>query len=96
MHASDTTRRSYRWTATKHVLPMLGHLRLTAITPEVLDHFYADLLRCRDHCRHPADGHTCRPLRPATVRKIHYVLSGAYRRAVRWGWIDRSPTRDRT
>jgi hypothetical protein len=32
---------------------------------------------------------------PATVRKIHYLLSGTYRRAVRWGWIDRSRPRRR-
>jgi integrase len=93
MHASETTRRSHRWTLAKHVYPLLGHLRLTAINPQLLDHFYAELLRCRDHC-HPQDDHACRPLHAATVRKIHYVISGAYRRAMRWGWIDRSPTPD--
>jgi hypothetical protein len=94
VHASDTTRRSYRYTVTKHLRPLLGHLGLAAVTPEVLDYFYAELRRCRDHCRHPQHGHRCRPLGPATVRKIHYLVSGAYRRAARWGWIDRSPTPD--
>ncbi|MFL6125075.1 tyrosine-type recombinase/integrase [Actinophytocola sp.] len=94
VHASDTTRRSYRYAVAKHVQPLLGHLGLAAITPEVLDFFYAELRRCRDHCRRPQDGHRCRPLAPPTVRKIHYLVSGAYRRAVRWGWIDRSPTPD--
>lgn len=92
VHASDTTRRSYHYAVAKHIRPLLGHLGLAAITPEVLDFFYAELLRCRDHCRGPQDGHRCRPLQAATVRKIHYLVSGAYRRAVRWGWIDRSPT----
>jgi integrase len=78
----------------KHVDPLLGHLRLTAVTPQLLDLFYAELLRCRGHCRHPNQAHICHPLYPATVRKIHYVISGAFRRAVRWGWIDDSPTRD--
>jgi integrase len=27
----------------------------------------------------------------AAIRKIHFLISGAYRRAVRWGWIDRNP-----
>lgn len=94
VHASDSTRRSYRYTVTKHLRPVLGHLGLAAVTPEVLDLFYAELRRCRDHCRRPQDGHRCRPLGPATVRKIHYLVSGAYRRAVRWGWVDRSPTPD--
>ncbi|HYQ67231.1 hypothetical protein [Actinophytocola sp.] len=92
VHATDTTRRSYRHTVTRHLQPRLGHLRLSAVTPEVLDYLYAALRRCRDHCdnRQPEDGHRCRPLQPGTIRKIHYLISGAYRRAVRWGWIDRS------
>jgi integrase len=94
MHAGEHTRRSYRWMITKHLHPLLGHVKITAVTPQLLDLFYAELRRCRDHCRHPQDGHECRPLHPATIRKIHYVISGAYRRAVRWGWIDRSPTPD--
>jgi integrase len=94
LHAAETTRCSYRQAAGKHIHPLLGRLRFTAVTPEILDGFYAELLRCRDHCRRPAPEHVCRPLHPATVRKIHYLLSGAYRRAVRWGWLDRSPTPD--
>jgi hypothetical protein len=39
----------------------------------------------------PEDGHRRRPLQPSTIRKIHYLISGAYRRAVRWSWIDRNP-----
>jgi len=34
LHASETTRRSNRWTVAKHVGPLLGHLRLTAVTPD--------------------------------------------------------------
>lgn len=37
-------------------------------------------------------GHRCRPLHINRVRKLHYVLSSAFRRAVRWDWIDHSPT----
>ncbi|MFL6125423.1 hypothetical protein [Actinophytocola sp.] len=103
VHATEATRRSYRHTVTKHLHPRLGHLKLAAVTPEVLDHLYGALRRCRDQCayrdgrqggRQIEDGHRCRPLRPATVRKIHYLISGAFRRAVRWGWIDRNPAAD--
>lgn len=42
----------------------------------------------RDHrCRE----HACRPLAPATVRQIHYIMSGALKRAVRWRWIASNP-----
>jgi integrase len=94
LHATETTRRSHQRMAGKHIHPLLGRLSLAAVTPELLDSFYAELLRCRDHCRHPTAGHVCRPLAPATVRKLHHVLSGAYHRAVRWGWLGRSPTGD--
>jgi integrase len=80
LHAAETTRRSYRQAAGKHIHPLLGRLRISAITPEILDKFDAELLRCRDHCHHPAPEHVCQPLHPATVRKIHYLLSGAYHR----------------
>jgi integrase len=73
----------------------LEQLPLRAVTPEKLEHLYAELLRCREHCPpQPAVGHVCRPLHPTTVRKLHYLLSAAFRRAVRWDWIDHSPTPD--
>jgi integrase len=68
LHATETTRRSHQRMAGKHIHPQLGRLSITAVTLEILDSFYAELLRCRDHCRHPAAGHVCRPLAPATVR----------------------------
>jgi integrase len=36
--------------------------------------------------------HECRPLSAATIRKIHFLISGAYRQARRWGWLYTSPT----
>jgi integrase len=93
LHCSEHTRQSHEWLAAKHIRPVLGRLRLRAVTPERLDGLYAEVLRCREHCSpRPEVGHVCRPLHPGTVRKIHYVLSSAFRRAVRWGWIDWSPT----
>jgi integrase len=101
LHCGEHTRESYEYMAARHIRPFLGQLRLLAVTPERLDELYVEVLRCREHCPlrpdagHKAGGkarHVCRPLRPATVRKIHYVLSSAFGRAVRWGWIDRSPT----
>jgi integrase len=93
LHCSEHTRQSHEWMATKHIRPLIGRLRLLAVTPERLDGLYATVLRCREHCppRTPP-GHVCRPLHPGTVRKLHYLLSSAFRRAVRWGWIDHSPT----
>lgn len=43
--------------------------------------------RCDERCR----THVCRPLGPTTIRHMHFILSGAYRRAVRWKWVSVSP-----
>jgi integrase len=91
----------------KHVRPFIGKTKVGEIDAEILDSLYAELQRCRDHCKdrrqvhhrtprpHECDErcrpHSCRPLGNATIRKIHYILSGAYKRAVRWRWVATSP-----
>lgn len=35
--------------------------------------------------------HVCKPLAAGTVRKVHFVISGALASAVRWDWIDSNP-----
>jgi integrase len=42
-------------------------------------------------CDHRCRPHECRPLAAGTVRKIHWILSGAFRRAQRWRWITSNP-----
>ncbi|WP_328303811.1 site-specific integrase [Actinomycetospora sp. NBC_00405] len=97
----------YREYVDKHVRPFIGSSKAGAIDAEILDSLYAEMRRCREHCRdrrgvdhrtthlHECDvrcrPHRCRPLGAATIRKIHYILSGAYKRAVRWRWVGSSP-----
>lgn len=91
-----------------HISPCLGHLRVGKLDAETLDSFYAELRRCRARCTgrasvdHRVSGphectekcrrHVCRPLAGTTIRHIHFILSGAYKRAVRWGWVSENPT----
>ncbi|MEQ4206181.1 tyrosine-type recombinase/integrase [Actinopolymorpha sp. B9G3] len=42
---------------------------------------------CSRRCR----SHMCRPLADSTLRQIHYLLSGAYKRALRWRWVAVNP-----
>lgn len=35
--------------------------------------------------------HRCKPLADGTVRKVHYLLSGAFKKAVYWNWLTISP-----
>lgn len=97
----------YRGYVRKHISPFLGHIKVGALDADVLDAFYAELRRCRDHCtgrqfvqhrttgKHECDHrcgpHRCRPLGPTTIRHMHFILSGAYKRAVRWKWVTTSP-----
>jgi integrase len=53
-----------------------------------VDHRVKGDHECDDRC----GPHMCRPLAPTTIRHIHFILSGAYKRAVRWRWVSMSPT----
>ncbi|MFI7062902.1 GntR family transcriptional regulator [Kribbella sp. NPDC050124] len=71
------TRRSYESKYEVHIRPLLGSIPLSKLDTETLDSFYAELRRCRKHCRgkaeidhrtdvdHLCDEHQGRPCRPA-------------------------------
>lgn len=75
----------------KHIEPVLGTMRASAVDSHILDSLYAALLRCRERCGGRVRGHQCAGLAPSTVRRIHFLISTAFGRAVRWGWITRNP-----
>ena len=60
------------------IRPILGHIQLAELKPDVIDAAYRKWLD---------DG-----LSPSTVHKYHCILSAACRQAVKWGWIDAAPT----
>lgn len=41
----------YRGYVRKHIGPLLGDIKVAALDAEILDSFYAELRRCRDHCK---------------------------------------------
>jgi integrase len=102
-----TTRSTYIGYAAKHIRPLIGREQVGGLDADLFDSLYAELRRCRDHCdrkprtdhrterAHVCDErcrpHVCRPLGDSTIRQIHFILSGALRRAVRWRWIGTSP-----
>ncbi|MBW0092086.1 tyrosine-type recombinase/integrase [Pseudonocardia sp. KRD-184] len=107
LDVEETTLDRYEQTIRVHIRPLLGHLPLAKLDGETLDNHQAILRRCRAHCdgrpfvEHAADGphqcsekcrpHVCRPLATSTIRKVHFCLSGALGRAVRWRWITVNP-----
>jgi hypothetical protein len=52
-----------------------------------IDHRVKGDHECDERCR----PHECRPLAATTIRHIHFILSGAYKRALRWRWVSVSP-----
>jgi integrase len=81
---SPTTRRGYRRLLDKRILPRFGATRVSSLTTQMLDRFYADLAQGR-----AAGGG---PLGPRSVHQIHAVISGMLSTAVRWEWIASSPS----
>jgi integrase len=105
---APNTLTNYRGYMRNHVSPLIGNVKVGALDAEVLDSFYAELRRCRQHCSgkagsqhwtrqpHECDQrctrpHACRPLGASVVRHIHFLLSGAFERAVRWRWVSVNP-----
>ncbi|MGH3615154.1 MAG: tyrosine-type recombinase/integrase [Pseudonocardia sp.] len=98
---------TYRGYADNHVRPLIGREPVGSLDASVFDAFYTELRRCRHHCdrrprvdhrtplQHECDErcrpHVCRPLGDSTIRQIHFIMSGALRRAVRLRWIGTSP-----
>jgi len=81
----DTTRERYGDLIRIYIEPTLGAMKAAKLDAELLERWYARLQRCRSACDgRGRSAHTCRPLSSSTVRKIHFVLSAALGRAVRW------------
>jgi integrase len=75
---SPTSVREYRRIAKKMIGPDLGRTKLSKLTTQRLDAYYAALVRERG-------------LSPASVRHVHAVLRGSLGQAVKWGWIPVNP-----
>ncbi len=79
-----TTAKSYANTLRHHVIPRIGHLRLTALEPRHVSTLIADLLATG---RMLGEG----GLSPRSVQYAHKILSHALSDAVKWGLLSRNP-----
>jgi integrase len=75
---SPTSIREYRRIVNKTIGPDLGKLRLSKVTTQRIDAYYAMLARERN-------------LSAGSVRHVHAILRGALGQAVKWGWIPVNP-----
>lgn len=74
--ASVSTYARYRSAVNVHLVPGLGHIYLTKLTPQDIQNLYAQKLR--------------NGLKPRTVELIHAVLHKALENAVRWNLVSRN------
>ena len=69
-----------------HILPVLGQLRLSEITPMHLNKLYSNMLQqgyIRNGKKHP--------YKPSTIRRIHHAISISLSTAVTWQLIEYNP-----
>jgi integrase len=90
-----------------HIVPIIGKEKAGKKPKNLLKKLYAECYRCRIHCReanlvdhrtrvkHVCDArckpHACLGLATSTVRKIHFILTGAYSAAIEWDWWSIDP-----
>lgn len=67
---------SYRWLTEQHIIPRLGRIRLTALTPQHVQALLNEKARSR--------------LSPRSVHYIRAVLRNALNKAMRWGLVIRN------
>src|SRR3954470_10542547 len=75
----------YTWAVTRHIVPVIGAVRLRDLTPEVLDGWIDELAGTAER------GQERRPLGPTSVRLVRKVLSMALEEAIQRGRLARNP-----
>jgi integrase len=79
---APSTLHDARRSAETVIFPEFGDVPISDLTPRHLDEWYRKLAA--------GEGRE-RPLKPASIRRHHAVLSAALNQAVRWGWLERNP-----
>ena len=86
---SPTTYQSYNEKLNMHILPYLGHMRLDKIQPFNIDKLYNKLLK-KPTNRKDKNGNF-KTLSPASVHRVHEILSSMFSSAERWNLVPYNP-----
>lgn len=76
----------YVWAVRRHMVPLLGALRMRDLTPEVVDRWLTELVTPSEAGGHPRLG-------PTSARTVRKILSMALEEAVERGRLARNPVR---
>lgn len=86
LNLEKTTQNTYEHNLDTKIIPALGHLKLSKIKPMHLQSFYKNLLEPGVRMDKKEGGYS-----PATIKKIHVILSSILHTAVEWQVIDSNP-----
>jgi integrase len=86
---SPTTYQSYNEKLNKHILPYLGSKRLDKIKPLDLDNLYNFLLTKPTNKKDNLGNF--KTLSPASVHRVHEILSSIFNNALRWDLVPYNP-----
>ena len=78
------TLRSYEWHIRHHILPYIGHIKVSKLTPVILQKLYSDLQKAPRKDGKPG------AVSNRSILHAHLVLHEALERAVRWGLVPRN------
>lgn len=84
LQLEPTTVDVYRMLLNKHILPVLGHLKLAKVQPNHLNKFYNDMLISRKDGK--PGGYS-----PTTIKRCHAVTSSIFSTAVHWNIVTENP-----
>lgn len=79
-----TTIQTYKHLLRLHIIPAIGHLKLSKIQPVHLNKFYNTMASERKDGRE--GGYS-----PKTIRHVHNVISGIYATAIKWNIVMENP-----
>lgn len=69
---------TYRWLVELHILPTLGHVELTQLTPMMIQQLYNRLTKEKS-------------LSDENIQKVHTLINDSLKKAERWGLIQKNP-----
>jgi len=68
-----------------------GDFKAAKVRAEMLENYYALLQVCKYNAElrvnHTAKDHTCEPFASSSIRAIHFILTAAFNRAVKWEYL---------
>ena len=82
-----------------YINPIIGPMKLSEVTPRVLEKYYMSLLqtkaviRCTDkqYTKRQTPGKRDSFVTPGTVRRVHKLLNSAFTQAMKWELIEKNP-----